>query len=95
MRILKRKERGERQRRAEGEKTHTDCHMAVAVSSVPIGQYCCLFPGILASIVRLLDSDKSELVSQKSCNLHTSLRGRSTGNNRNKNPTISMTGTTD
>lgn len=78
----------------EEEKTHTDYHMAVAVSSFPIGQHCFLFPSILASVVRLLDSDKSELVSQKkNCNLHTSLRARSTGITRNKSPTLSMTGT--
>lgn len=88
----KRKSR-ETERRMEGEKTHTDCHMAVAVSSFPIGQYCFLFPGVLTSIVRLLDSDKSELVSQRSCNFHTSLGARSIGNNRKKSPMLSMTGT--
>lgn len=91
--IEEKRKRRETERRMEGEKTHTDCHMAVAVSSFPIGQYCFFFPGILASIVRLLDSDKSELVSQRSCNLYTSLRARSTGNNRNKSPMLSMTGT--
>lgn len=68
----------------EEEKTHTDCHTTVAVSSFPIGQHSFLFPSILASVVRLLDSDKSELVSQKkNCNLHTFLRARSSGNTRN------------